>query len=167
MLFDVLKSYGLSNVADASKTIPVIIQSFDANGLIKMATLTDLPMVLLCNDAHTYDYNYVSTYANAVGVPLDWIEKSERDNGEGDSDYSSFIKQMHNLDLAVHPYTDKDDDLKFGDTVYDQAENFVNKGVDGLFVEFPHTQYTLLQHLGSKANFPQSPAVKPETTFLN
>ena len=167
MLFEVLKEYGLSNVADASKTIPIIIQSFDANGLKKMATLTDLPMFQLCHDSDTYDYNDVTTYANAVGVPFDWVEKSERDNGEGDSDYSSYIKQMHNLDLAVHPYTDQDDYLSYGGTVYDQAENFVNLGVDGLFVEFPHAQYTLLQHLGTKANFPQSPAVKPETAFLN
>ena len=72
---------------------------------------------------------------------------------------------MHDLDLAVHPYTDQDDHLHYASTVYDEAEIYVNKGVDGLFVEFPHSQYVILQHLGSKANFPQ-PA-EQESQFLN
>ena len=86
------------------------------------------------------------------------------DSGEANSDYSAYIKQMHDLDLAVHPYVDQDDMLTDGNTVYEEAEMFVNKGVDGIFCEFPHTQYVLMQHLGSKANFPQSTA---EEEFLN
>ena len=73
MLFDVLKQYGMSNIADASASIPIIIQSFDANGLKKMATLTDLPLLQLCHDSDTYDYDEVSEYAHGVGVPADWI----------------------------------------------------------------------------------------------
>ena len=119
MLFDVLDHYGLSNWEDASKKIPIIIQSFDANALIKMSTMTDLPLLLLCHDTDIYDYNYISSFANGVGVPLAWIMKSEKDVGDGDSDYSAYIKQMHKLDLAVHPYTDQDDKLTYGDNVYD------------------------------------------------
>ena len=57
MLFDVLKQYGLSTVAEASASIPIIIQSFDINGLLAMQKLTDLPLVYLLNDQHVYDYS--------------------------------------------------------------------------------------------------------------
>ena len=40
--------------------------------------------------------------------------------------------------------------------MYNEASLYVNKGVDGLFVEFPHSQLVILQHLGSKADFPSS-----------
>ena len=76
---------------------------------------------------------------------------------------------MHALDLAVHPYTDQDDHLHYRDIVYDEASLYVNKGVDGLFVEFPHSQLVILEHLGSKANFPNFPSTSSSATpmFMN
>ena len=54
--------------------MPVIIQSFDANGLKKMATLTDLPLVQLClSSPDWYDYDEIAKYAHGVGVPFSWI----------------------------------------------------------------------------------------------
>ena len=139
MLFDVLKQYGLSTVAEASASIPIIIQSFDINGLLAMAKLTDLPLVYLLNDQHVYDYSEVSQQVHGVGPPNAWIMQTMSDTGDANSDYSAYIKQMHDLDLAVHPYVDQDDMLTDGNTVYEEAEMFVNKGVDGIFCEFPHT----------------------------
>lgn len=168
MLFEVLKAHGISNIADATAyPMPIIIQSFDKNGLLKMATLTDLPLLQLCHASGSiYDYDDIATYANGVGVPSDWIMNSlsstemlmemgfDFNKTTQDEDYSNFIQQMHDLELAVHPYTVQDDKLHYESKVYDETELYVNKGVDGLFVEFPHTQYVLLNHFGSKANFP-------------
>ena len=124
-----------------------------------MASLTDLPLLQLCHSTENYDYDEITKYAHGVGVPADWIMNQLPPT---DDDYSKFIEQMHDLDLAVHPYTDQDDHLKYKDTVYDEAALYVNKGVDGLFVEFPHSQYVILQHLGTKANFPSSSTAQEE-----
>ena len=78
MLYDLLDKYGIGNIADASTNIPVIIQSFDKNGLEKMATLTDLPLLQLCHssDKGKYDWDDITTYAHGVGVPSSWIMSS-------------------------------------------------------------------------------------------
>ena len=74
MLFDVLDAHGIGNIADSGAIMPVIIQSFDKNGLVMMSTLTDLPLLQLCHSKGTiYDYDDIATYANGVGVPSDWI----------------------------------------------------------------------------------------------
>ena len=69
---------------------------------------------------------------------------------------------MHDLKMAVHPWEIQDDELKFEDTVYEEVSRYINKGVDGVFGEFPHAQYTLFQHFGSKANFPASTATEAQ-----
>lgn len=74
MLFDVLEAHAVGNIGEASANMPIIIQSFEKNSLVKMSTLTDLPLVQLCWKATTnYDFNEIATYANGVGVPSDWI----------------------------------------------------------------------------------------------
>ena len=45
MLYEVLASHGLGTVADSKDTLPIVIQCFEGNGLRKMATLSDLPLV--------------------------------------------------------------------------------------------------------------------------
>ena len=40
--------------------------------------------------------------------------------------------------------------------MYKETSRYINKGVDGVFVEFPHTQYVLFEHFGSRANFPST-----------
>ena len=54
-----------------------------------------------------------------------------------DDKYSDFIAMMHSLDIAVHPWPLKDDYLNYRKTAYAETKMFVNKGVDGFFVEFP------------------------------
>jgi len=89
MLFELLQHYNLSTIADSKDTIPIIIQSFDKNALTKMATLTDLPLVKLCNDQHINDWDEISGYSHGVGVPSDWIMNNLSTETEGD--YSQFI----------------------------------------------------------------------------
>ena len=35
--------------------------------------------------------------------------------------YSAFISQMHGLEMAVHPWTLRDDDLSYTSSPYDEA----------------------------------------------
>jgi len=78
------------------------------------------------------------------------------DKTKVDNNYSPFIKQMHDLELAVHPYTLQDDKLVYRTTAYDEAQLYVDKGIDGIFCEYPHSENDMLTHMGSKANFPSS-----------
>ena len=109
-----------------------------------------MPRVQLLQEWRVYDYHMMTKYAHGVGPPTEMIMNADPD----DDTYSQFIAKMHDLDMAVHPWEIQDDYLKFEKTVYDETSRYINKGVDGVFVEFPHALYTLFQHFGSKANFP-------------
>ena len=67
-----------------------------------------------------------------------------------------FVNYMHSLELAVHPYTFADDHLYYTSSAVDEAQLYVDKGVDGLFCEFPHSTFNLFSLMGSKADFPTS-----------
>ena len=73
-----------------------------------------------------------------------------------ENNYSPFITQMHELELAVHPWTLQDDILVYRSSAYDEAQLYVDKGIDGVFCEYPHSENEMLTHIGTKANFPSS-----------
>ena len=104
-----------------------------------MATLSDLPRVQLLQNFRVYDYHLMTKYAHGVGPPTEMIMNED----PADDTYSDFIAKMHELEMAVHPWEIQDDELQLEDTVYKETSRYINKGVDGVFVEFPHTQYTL------------------------
>lgn len=54
---------------------------------------------------------------------------------------------MHIRDLTVHPWTLRDDDLKYTSTPADEVALYWNKGVDGIFTEFVHTTFTVFETL--------------------
>ena len=101
---------------------------------------------------------------HAVGPASDWVmnpasltdPQSPWDKTSVDNSYSAFISQMHELGLAVHPYTLQDDKLVYKSTAYDEVELYVDKGVDGVFLEFPHSDFDLFVHMGSESGFPAS-----------
>ena len=101
----------------------------------------------------------MTKYAHGVGPPTEMIMNED----PADDTYSDFIAKMHGLEMAVHPWEIQDDELQLEDTVYKETSRYINKGVDGVFVEFPHTQYSLFNHFGSKANWPASTET-PEAT---
>lgn len=142
MTFDILESYNIETIEKStSNGLPIIIQSFEKNALKKMETLTDLPLVQLMWKNVVYDFDDISTYAHGVGPDSKYIMywpdllKKELDP----TTRSPFIDQMHSLDLAVHPWTMRDDNLYYMDTPTEEIMLYINKGVDGLFTEFPHT----------------------------
>ncbi len=87
---------GLSGAA-----VPVYIQSFDADSLRRLRTLTDLPLVQLLEtappDTATVpqpDLQAIAVYADGVGVPRDWI------TGPGE-----FVVRARQAGLFVHGWT--------------------------------------------------------------
>ena len=69
---------------------------------------------------------------------------------------SPFIQIAHAHNMAVHPYTFQDDNLKWTSTAVDEVQLYINAGVDGLFNEFPHSTYNLFSAFGTQADFPPS-----------
>ena len=82
-----------------------------------------------------------------------------------DNERSKFIDKMHGLELAVHPYTLRDDQLQFRDNAYDETKLFADKGVDGVFTEYPSSTFSIFEGLGSNANFPEQEG-KDDHSFL-
>jgi len=80
--------------------------------------------------------------------------------------YSNFVERMHSLDLAVHPYTLKNDNLQYKSSAFAESLLFVDKGVDGVFTEFPETTFVLFKGLGNlKPAWPlQTPTIEPPST---
>ena len=149
--------------------MPIIIQSFEFAALEKFATLSDLPLVQLVSYSSKYDFEKISTVAHAVGPDAQWImnplslsdKQKDWDHSTITDTYSTFIEQMHAYDMAVHPYTLQDDKLKYTSTVYDEAQLYVDQGIDGVFCEFPHTVNSLFTQMGTKAAWPQQQSEDP------
>ena len=127
------------------------------------ATLSDLPLIQLMfwnRTGISYDLNAISLYAHGVGPNSDWVMYWTPEGTESLKPHlrSPFVDQMHSLDLSVHPYTFKDDALVYMDTIDQEVQLYVTKGVDGLFTEFPLSTLSLFNLFGSKANFPETNA---------
>ena len=113
--------------------------------------------------------------AHGVGPDSQWVFNPNSltdmtwDKTTAANTYSNFITHMHELGLAVHPYTVQDDKLKYRDTAYDEAQLYVDNGSDGVFCEFPHGKYDMFKHMGSSAAFPPASFLeeqKEEHLFL-
>ena len=71
MVYEVLKKYDIENVKKSAAKLPVIIECFEKEGLIKFAELSDLPLVYLMfwNNPNipTYDLKEIGQYAHGLG----------------------------------------------------------------------------------------------------
>jgi len=45
MLYDVLVKYGIETIDKSEKKLPIIVECFEKESLVKFATLSDLPLV--------------------------------------------------------------------------------------------------------------------------
>ena len=65
----------------------------------------------------TYDFDNIATYAHGVGPASQWIMYYPSTSPVPvDSSSSAVIGEMHKRDLAVHPYTLRDDALVYTST---------------------------------------------------
>lgn len=136
MLFNVLKKYNLETVDKCKNIMPIIIECFEGDALKKFGTLSDLPLIRLMNeydgDAASALLPQVATYAHGIG-PRQLLLKSE-----------TFWQMSQYLQLQVHPWTLQDDIPMFTKDVVDEYMWYFNRGVQGIFIEFPHTAKALI-----------------------
>ena len=148
-MFDVLAKYNLETIDKATTAgIPIIIQSFSESALRQFSTLSDLPLIQLMEWNINYDFDNIATYAHGVGPDSKYVMYYPKKTGPVDkTSPSQFVQEMHARDLAVHPYTLRDDSLIFTSTPADETSLYVAKGVDGIFTEFVHATYSIFEKI--------------------
>lgn len=120
--------------------VPVYIQSFEAQILRELDTMTDFKLVQLYSGdpraaAAGYEppLNEVGAYADGVGPykMLLWASPGQP---------SDFVTRAHEFGLEVHPWTFRDDTLPDTfDTPEAEFKAYWEMGVDGVFTDFPET----------------------------
>jgi len=154
-VYDGLAEHGLETIQKATDAgIPIIIQSFNADALIRFSQISDLPLVQLMHHGfefpdYPYDLDYVATYAHGVGPDsktIMWYPSTEQVDFDLESE-SLFVQESHALNLQVHPYTLRDDDLQWTANAADETALYYTKGVDGIFTEFVSSTFGVFQTL--------------------
>ena len=135
------------NRADA----PVVIQSFDAPFLQRLNAVSEVSLAMLYAGPD-------ADGANAGGLSLEEIAGFADGIGayktllltpEGDS--TGFVEQAHDLGLAVHVWTVRDDrEPLVGDDVRDELRALYAEGVDGVFADFPGTAVAVRDQMAAE-----------------
>ncbi len=110
-----LAKFDLETIEKSTGKLPIIIECFEKQSLLKFATLSDLPLIQLMwwnNPLVNFDLKEISGYAHGVGPNVAWLKFYNTSSANGstqiiinsNSPSSPFIEQAHSLDLAVHPY---------------------------------------------------------------
>ena len=146
-LIDALNQHGYY-----SKTDRVLVQSFDAH-ILKRARRemnTRLKLVQLIGQNEwgesTTDFGFlrtaaglqeVSTYADGIGPWLPQVVDWETEPGQLRA--TSLTEQAHRMDLFVHAYTLRADQLPNYMSDFEQVLEFLvrQSGLDGVFTDFP------------------------------
>ena len=150
-LLSSLGRYGLDGPSS-----PVFIQSFEPGNLQWLRPRTRLPLVQLVEDTGRVDLvtstglRRVATYADAVGVAKNLVLPLHPDTGTI-GDPSSVVADAHAVGLRVHVWTLRDensflpngyrrgtDPAATGDSI-EEAQAFLDAGVDGIFTDHPDT----------------------------
>lgn len=162
---EILTRYAINDVKGAEKKMPIVVQSFEEEALDKYKTLSDLPLVMLYG-YHDTDPQWESfgKKFHGVGPDSQWVMNPNSlidgphswDKSSATNTYSVFVETMHSYELAVHPYTLKDDSLKYRSNAYLETQLYVDNGVDGAFTEYCHTTFELFSGFGSAAAWPKN-----------
>jgi glycerophosphoryl diester phosphodiesterase len=135
---------------------PVFVQSFEAGNLRWLRARTRLRLVQLVSDLGRVDMvtstglRRVATYADAVGVAKDLVLPKHPDTATIGNP-SAVVADAHAVGLRVHVWTLRDenhylptgyrrgtDPAATGDSI-EEAQAFLDAGVDGLFTDHPDT----------------------------
>jgi glycerophosphoryl diester phosphodiesterase len=105
------------------------------------------------NPLVSYNLTQIAEVAHGVGPKSDWLFKYENETFNLTAP-SKFIEECHRLGLAVHPYSLQDDMLRWTDSPLDEHITYIDKGIDGIFTEFPHLTKAAFLKFKSQNNFP-------------
>lgn len=127
-----------------SNTDNCYLQCFDAGELkrIKNELKSDLRLIQLVeNDC---DLKEIAKYAVGIGPSINQIITGL--NPDGSMAISNLVKEAHELNLLVHPYTFRVDSLP-GSLSKDALLNvlFAKVGIDGIFSDFPDVTVKFLE----------------------
>jgi glycerophosphoryl diester phosphodiesterase len=143
-----LEAYGLP-----SESMPVFVQSFEADSLRKLRTITTAPLVRLVNArSGPFDVAAVATYASVIGADKNLV--IPRDTAGNLTTPTTLVADAHRAGLIVHVWTFRAENTflptnlrkgepadpaylrEFGDWRAEYAA-FISTGLDGLFADQP------------------------------
>lgn len=119
----------------AAEGSPVVIQSFDPRNLRQLRGMTRLTLVQLL-EHELGDLAQIAEYADGIGIAKALASEAG-------------VRAAHDVNLKVHVWTFRaeneflPDDLKVGDSpaahgnLEAEILRYLNRGIDGLFVDFP------------------------------
>lgn len=136
-VIDLLDQFGY-----LSDGLRIYLQCYDAETLkaVRARVGPDLPIIQLVSSATPLDPTTladIATYATGIGPSLKLIWRGVSKTGE--PELSNLVTEAQAMDLEVHPYTFRADDLPCGCTDFDSLlDTFIGQlGVDGVFTDFP------------------------------
>ncbi|CAH9144068.1 unnamed protein product [Cuscuta epithymum] len=153
---EMLKKYGYKGSYMSKEWLkqPVFIQSFAPTSLTYISNQTDLPKILLFDDASSYtqDTNqsyfeitsdsyldFIKDYVVGIGPWKDTIVPVSSNYLQPCTD---LVTRAHNNHLQVHPYTFRNENkylhFNFSQDPYNEYDYWIKHiRVDGLFTDFP------------------------------
>ena len=137
----ILKEYGYT-----TKTDNCVFQCFDAKELerVRKELQSDLFLVQLIEfEAATKQLQHFATYADGIGPWYKQIlDKKENEQWI----FTSLVKDAHKLNLKVHPYTFRADQLNEFKSFDEMMQVlFYQANIDGAFTDFPDKMVKFLE----------------------
>ena len=141
IVLNILSDYGYK-----TKNDKCIVQSFDAIELerIRKELKSQLFLVQLMEFSEQKNLlEFYASYADGIGP---WYKHLISSKNATDFSLTSLVKEAHKLDLVVHPYTFREDQLDEFDSFEQMIDVIIHQaGADGGFTDFPDRMREILQ----------------------
>jgi glycerophosphoryl diester phosphodiesterase len=141
IVLNILSDYGYK-----TKNDKCIVQSFDAIELerIRKELKSQLFLVQLMEFSEQKNLlEFYASYADGIGPWYKHLISSKTADGFS---FTPLIKEAHKLDLVVHPYTFREDQLDEFDSFEQMIDVIIHQaGADGGFTDFPDRMREVLQ----------------------
>ena len=141
IVLNILSDYGYK-----TKNDKCIVQSFDAVELerIRKELKSQLFLVQLMEFSEQKNLlEFYASYADGIGPWYKHLISSKTADGFS---FTPLIKEAHKLELVVHPYTFREDQLDEFDSFEQMIDVIIHQaGADGGFTDFPDRMRKILQ----------------------